>query len=132
MPNDITSTVVAGGPAELYRASCAAGQIHPDPEQTHAADRLQQLYAGLATHRPELRRGWRSRLGLAAPISEAPPRGLYLWGPVGRGKSMLMDLFFSSAPVERKLRVLFHAFMLDVHSRFERERSARIPAHGPR
>src|SRR5258708_25612248 len=82
MPNDITSTVVAAGPAELYRASCAAGQIQPDPEQTHAADPLQQRYAGLATHQPEVRRAWRSPPRLAALISEAPPPCLYPCGPL--------------------------------------------------
>ncbi len=71
-----------------------------------------------------MRPGLLARLGLAEgpPL---PPRGIYLWGPVGRGKSMLMDLFFASAPVANKKRVHFHAFMLDVHARIERERRAR-------
>jgi cell division protein ZapE len=70
------------------------------------------------------RRGLLARLGLGER-PQGPPRGLYLWGPVGRGKSMLMDLFFAAAPVANKRRVHFHAFMLDVHARIERERRAR-------
>ncbi len=111
------------GPAALYRERTQAGQIRGDPAQQRAVARLQQLYEALADWQPPRRRSWRGlfrQSGHAAP----PRRGLYLWGPVGRGKSMLMDLFFAAAPVEHKRRVHFHAFMLDVHDRIERERRA--------
>ena len=113
----------AAGPAELYRERAQAGLIRGDSAQRAAADRLQRLHDALL-HYQGGRKGWRSRfrLGERAP---APPKGLYLWGPVGRGKSMLMDLFFAAVPVVRKRRVHFHAFMLDVHARIERERRAR-------
>ena len=114
----------ATGPADRYREEAAAGRIRPDPAQERAAARLQRLYGALRTYRPEPRRGGLLRrlgFGAAAP---AAPRGLYLWGPVGRGKSMVMDLFFAAAPVEAKRRVHFHAFMLEVHDRIERQRRA--------
>src|SRR6202041_2917579 len=85
-------------------------------------DRLDALARALAEHRPAAR-GWLRRLGFPTP--PPAPRGLYLGGPVGRGKSMLMDLFFAAAPVAKKRRVHFHAFMLEVHDRMEAERRAR-------
>jgi cell division protein ZapE len=111
------------GPAALYRARSAAGAIRPDPAQQRVADRLDRLYREM--RESEAPRGWLARLGLGENVGEERPRGIYLWGPVGRGKSMLMDLFFASAPTEYKRRVHFHAFMLEVHDRIERERRAR-------
>src|SRR2546421_1196981 len=114
----------ASGPAEIYRERCQAGLIRSDPAQQRAVTRVQQLHEALSPYRPETARlGWLSRL-LSAGQEPAPPKGLYLWGPVGRGKSMLVDLFFASAPVENKRRVHFHAFMLEVHDRIEHERRA--------
>lgn len=112
-----------GGPAALYRERAAAGLIRSDPAQQRAAARLQALHQALAHYRPAARRGLIGRLGIGR--NGAAPRGVYLWGPVGRGKSMLMDLFFAGAPVANKRRVHFHSFMLDVHARIERERRAR-------
>jgi cell division protein ZapE len=112
------------GPAELYRERCRAGLIRPDPAQERAIVRLEQLRETLGAYRPEAGKlGWLARL-LRAGQPEPAPKGLYLWGPVGRGKSMLIDLFFASAPVENKRRVHFHAFMLEVHDRIEHERRA--------
>ena len=112
------------GPAELYRERCRDGLIRDDPAQERAVARLQQLHQALRQYRTETDRlGWLGRLARLGQ-SESAPRGLYLWGPVGRGKSMLVDLFFVSAPVENKRRVHFHAFMLEVHDRIEHERRA--------
>jgi cell division protein ZapE len=115
------------GPARLYQQRAAAGLIRADPEQLRAARRLQQLHDELPEYQPGETQGLWQRLRRGVPPKRAP-RGLYLWGPVGRGKSMLMDLFFAAAPVAEKRRVHFHAFMLDVHARIERERRAQTRA----
>jgi cell division protein ZapE len=120
----------AVGPAALYSERTGAGLIRPDPAQRRAIARLQQLYEALIDYKPgdADRRGLLAWFGLGGRLQEngaTPPKGVYLWGPVGRGKSMLMDLFFAAAPVAAKRRVHFHGFMLDVHNRIERERRAR-------
>ena len=119
-----TAAEISGaGPAELYRERVEAGSIHADPAQQRVVARLQQLHEELRDYRsPGERRGLLGWLGLAE--AKPAPRGVYLWGPVGRGKSMLMDLLFAAAPTEKKRRVHFHAFMLDVHERIEHERRA--------
>jgi cell division protein ZapE len=109
----------------VYRALRQRGQLQPDPAQQLAIERLQSLHRALLHYRPETGlRGWLARFGLAENGGSHAPVGLYLCGPVGRGKSMLMDLFFRSVPSLRKRRVHFHAFMIDVHDRIERERRA--------
>src|SRR5947207_6602174 len=113
-----------GGPTALYRDRVQQGSIHADPAQQRVVARLQQLHDQLRHYRPQDgRRGWLDWLGLGER-TDPTPRGVYLWGPVGRGKSMLMDLFFAAAPLDKKRRVHFHAFMLDVHERIEHERRA--------
>ena len=94
-----------GRVVDLYRARVASGALAADPAQATAADRLDALADALAAWKPR-------RLFGSSP----PPRGVYLWGPVGRGKSMLMDLFFEAAPAPRKRRVHFHEFMLAQHA----------------
>jgi cell division protein ZapE len=106
-----------------YRALRQQGLLQPDPAQQLAIERLQSLHRALLHYRPETGlRGWLARFGLAENGGDHAPVGLYLCGPVGRGKSMLMDLFFRAVPSLRKRRVHFHAFMLEVHDRIERER----------
>jgi len=113
------------GPLGLYRARRRAGQLEADPAQELAAEKLQSLHHALLHYQPASgRAGWRERLGLARQREE-PPQGLYIFGGVGRGKSMLMDLFFASAPIEKKRRVHFHEFMLEVHDSLHRHRKER-------
>jgi len=100
-----------------YAALVAAGKIEADPDQTVLASRFNAL-----AHRLEQRRLSRksSSLGwLFAKREQAgtPLKGLYVHGEVGRGKTMLMDLFFAASAVKRKRRAHFHEFMADVHER---------------
>ena len=103
---------------KAYEALVASGELRPDPEQAAAAARLNTLATELATPKST---------GFFARFSKkADPRGVYLWGGVGRGKSMLMDLFFANAPVDKKRRVHFGEFMLEVHARIAAERRKEV------
>ena len=103
------------GPLFAYRALRRSGDLQHDPMQALAAEKLQSLFKALSGYEPASgAQGWAARLGFGRRAEE-PPQGLYIYGPVGRGKSMLMDLFFDHAPVEKKRRVHFHEFMIEVH-----------------
>lgn len=119
--SDLSLSEPVRGVAAVYRARLAAGEILPDPAQALAVEKLQSLARALAAYRPASGSGgWRARFGLR-PSGAEPPQGLYIFGGVGRGKSMLMDLFFAEAPVEKKRRVHFHGFMLETHERIHRQ-----------
>lgn len=113
------------GPLATYRERRGTGTLKPDADQELAAEKLQSLHNALKDYRPSTgREGWRARFGLTRRRDPAP-QGLYIYGGVGRGKSMLMDLFFETAPVERKRRVHFHAFMLEIHDRLHQWRQTQ-------
>src|SRR3546814_14824185 len=101
-----------------YEALVAAGELRPDAEQAAAASRLDALAAELEA---SPRKG--SVLWRALGRRPEAPKGVYLWGGVGRGKSMLMDLFFGCLTIQRKRRVHFHEFILEVHARLAEERT---------
>jgi cell division protein ZapE len=111
------------GPLFAYRARVGEGALTGDPAQELAAEKLQSLFHALRGYRPRQPGSWKERFGLARR-SEEPPAGLYIFGDVGRGKSMLMDLFFADAPVEKKRRVHFHEFMLEIHARLHALRTS--------
>src|ERR1700688_1244640 len=93
-----------------YQALVSSGAIEPDAAQAFAA-----LEQRLASYKPVRKQGLLGRL--FADKDEAPPRGLYVHGEVGRGKTMLMDLFFQQSAVTHKRRAHFHEFMAEVHER---------------
>jgi cell division protein ZapE len=129
LPPDSSGAAAEPTPVALYRARLGAGILQPDPAEAQAVAHLQSLHEALLRYRPASgARGWLAHLGLGGLPASEPPTGLYLHGPVGRGKTMLMDLFFATVSCLPKRRVHFHAFMLDVHDRIERERRARTEA----
>jgi cell division protein ZapE len=99
-----------------YAALIQSAEIEADPAQAAAVDRFTRLEERLQQHRLARKS---SSLGwlFGRREKDAPARGLYLYGEVGRGKTMLMDLFFAASPVVRKRRVHFHAFMAEMHER---------------
>ena len=107
---------------ERYRALVHDHSFRYDQAQAALAQKLDALSLKLQGYRAEPKPGAFARLmGLKAA---EPPRGLYIHGAVGRGKTMLMDMFFEAAPTPLKRRAHFHAFMADVHSRLHQWRQA--------
>jgi cell division protein ZapE len=108
MPADLTAQ---------YAALVAAGEIERDRAQEEVLERLAGLSRRLAQHRLARKSSSLGWLFGARERREEPIRGLYLFGDVGRGKTMLMDMFCAASPVVRKRRVHFHEFMGEVHER---------------
>ncbi len=119
------------GPKRAYEALVDGGDIKPDSTQARAMDELQALYDSLRDYAAQMgKKNWMTRLKLGRN-KMAPPRGLYVWGGVGRGKSMLMDLFFDHVPIEARKRVHFHSFMQEVHKRVHSFRQAVLAKKVP-
>ena len=104
---------------QRYDRLVAAGELKPDADQRAAVARLEQIRLALEAQPPRGSILWRMLRRQPEPV-----RGLYLWGGVGRGKSMLMDLFHDAVAIPARRRVHFHAFMLEVHARLAEERKA--------
>jgi cell division protein ZapE len=98
-----------------YQSLVSSGAIEADPAQARAAEAFAALEQRLSSYKPARKSGLLGRL--FADKNGGPPRGLYVHGEVGRGKTMLMDLFFQQSPVEHKRRAHFHEFMAEVHER---------------
>ena len=112
---------------ERYQQAVASGAIAEDPAQLAVMTKLDLLYTRLL-EQPE-RNSWWQRLSSRFSAPAAAPRGLYVWGGVGRGKTMLMDWFFSSLPPGVGLRMHFHRFMQRVHRDLETCKGIANPLH---
>ena len=108
--------------ADRYNALVYERGFESDPAQAKLVGKLDALAGRLEGYKAEAKPSGLSRLFGAKPPE--PPRGLYIYGPVGRGKTMLMDIFFDAAPAPLKRRAHFHAFMADVHARLHQWRQA--------
>src|SRR5262249_48625306 len=112
-PAPCMSTTVS----DLYAALVAAGEIERDAAQEAIAARLTRLNARLEHQRLARKSSALGWLFGRGENNAGPAKDLYIFGDVGRGKTMLMDLFFRASPIVRKRRTHFHEFMLDVHER---------------
>ncbi|MCK6418617.1 MAG: AFG1 family ATPase [Alphaproteobacteria bacterium] len=115
--------VPSPSPKTLYNQRLRAGALKPDPAQVRVADALEDIYKHvIAAHKPAPK-NFLSRLRRARTVPEI--QGLYIYGGTGRGKSMLMDLFFAALPdTIKKRRVHFHEFMIGVHDYLHARREA--------
>ncbi|MDE2260703.1 MAG: AFG1 family ATPase [Betaproteobacteria bacterium] len=110
------------GPALWYRTFSERSDFEPDAAQLRVIERLQALYEDLMAFKR-----YRQTLLARTFGSREPPRGVYLYGGVGRGKSAMMDGFFSTLPYRRKRRVHFHEFMASVHEHMRRIHNQEDP-----
>ncbi|XP_066281253.1 AFG1-like ATPase [Branchiostoma lanceolatum] len=121
-------TPCESGPLESYQNAVNVGYLSPDPHQLSVIQELQKLHEilsrsqkdGSVGYRPQQQSYFGKLFGLRH--KQGAPNGLYLYGNVGSGKSMLMDLFYTHVSVTKKKRVHFHAFMLDVHARIHKQK----------
>ena len=106
----------------LYEQSLAKRGFVSDPSQWQAVGRLQRLYEEWTAYKAKRNNALKRLL-----VKPPPPRGVYLWGAVGRGKSFLMDSFYLCVPLVRKRRVHFHHFMREIHREMNELKGAEDP-----
>ncbi|MEK6245421.1 MAG: cell division protein ZapE [Pseudomonadota bacterium] len=110
------------GVVSLYEQSLAKRGFVSDPSQWRAVERLQRLYQEWTEYKAK-----RSNALKRLLVKPPPPKGVYLWGAVGRGKSFLMDSFYLCVPLVRKRRVHFHHFMREIHREMHELKGAEDP-----
>ncbi len=103
------------GPIQRYLAAVERGELLPDPAQAEFVSRTQVLYEELTRDSSRRKSIFDGLRGIVRERNRAPVRGLYVWGGVGRGKTLLMNYFYDALPFEGKLRIHFHAFMQYIH-----------------
>ena len=115
---------MSASPSQAYQAGIERGDWQDDPAQRAVMAELDRLYAALSA--PSESAGFLGKL-FGSRSAEAAPRGLYLWGGVGRGKTFMVDLFFDSLDFPEKRRAHFHRFMREIHARLKQHAGERDP-----
>ena len=118
---DTTTPVDTDCPAARYARALASGQFSADAEQNKAVQALQQVWQQLIDN-DQATQGFFGRFRRVEP-----PKGIYMWGGVGRGKTWLMDQFYDSVPLKGKMRMHFHHFMQHVHRELNKLSGQRNP-----
>lgn len=108
--------------SEELKARTKSGELIADPAQMAVAAHLDRILRDLKERKPAQKSSALGWIFAKRRKAQTPIKGLYVYGSVGRGKTMLMDLFFSMAPIEKKRRAHFHEFMADVHNRIHAHR----------
>ena len=118
--------IEASSPLEWYWKFSQQADFESDPAQLAVLEHLERLHGDLEQYR-QYRQGPVNRLVTNFGGGKKPPRGLYIWGGVGRGKSLMMDAFYGVATLKRKRRTHFHEFMREIHAEMRAHAGAQDP-----
>lgn len=117
------------GPLETYKSRVKSGQLLEDSHQLEAIKKLEETFQTIQGYKP-IQTNLFTRWFSGAKQTKDSPKGLYIHGAVGGGKTMLMDLFHETVPTERKKRVHFNSFMLDIHRRIHSLKDSFVKLSG--
>ena len=121
-----SAAIEAGSPLEWYWKFSQSRDFESDPAQLAVLNHLERLH-GEIEHYRQYRQGKINRLVTNFGGGKRPPRGIYIWGGVGRGKSLMMDAFYNVSTLKRKRRVHFHAFMRELHKEMNHHSGSEDP-----
>jgi cell division protein ZapE len=121
-----SASIEAGSPLEWYWKFSQSHDFESDPAQLAVLEHLERLHGEIENYR-QYRQGKINRLVTNFGGGKKPPRGIYIWGSVGRGKSLMMDAFYNVSTLKRKRRVHFHEFMRELHREMQKHAGAEDP-----
>ncbi len=121
-----SAVIEAGSPLEWYWKFSQSRDYQSDPAQMAVLNHLERLHGEIENYR-QYRQGKINRLVTNFGGGKRPPRGIYIWGSVGRGKSLMMDAFYNVSTLKRKRRVHFHAFMRELHAEMHQHAGSEDP-----
>lgn len=116
------------GPMKIFMDKIGSGELFRDEQQYKVCQELQRVYENISDYKPPENTIFNKLFS----TKQKAPKGLYIYGAVGGGKTMLMDIFCDSSNIEKKRRVHFNAFMVDVHSKIHQTKKEVVPDYTAR